>query len=190
MRENLNSNWIWYCALLQFPLPIKDKNGWDKMLSILQRLSTSSWIGCGILKNFFLAAQLNLPMPSWILCLNLPPPLIAAVWMRSALKCSSNDDGWKEVSCCLKSKHFKIFGTSTFNYPWGEKCCCPISHINTLFRALPMLWCIGLQKKLDLLIRIFEMQGLALMHLLCPASSEGSLQVKEEENKSPIIWRC
>lgn len=27
VRKKMNSNWIRYCAFLQFPLPITDKNG-------------------------------------------------------------------------------------------------------------------------------------------------------------------
>lgn len=54
--------------------------GSSRMLSILKRLSTSSWIGCGALGDFLKTVQLNLLFPNWIPCFQSPHSSINSIY--------------------------------------------------------------------------------------------------------------
>lgn len=70
--------------------------GSGRMLSILKRLSASSWIGCGILGNFLKTVQLNLLVPNWIPCFQSPHSSTNSMYhclSELTSKCSSNNVG-------------------------------------------------------------------------------------------------
>lgn len=67
-----------------------------RMLSVLKRLSTSSWISCGILENFLEATQVNLLVPNWIPYFQSPHSSINSIYHRLSeltSKCSCKNAG-------------------------------------------------------------------------------------------------